>query len=109
MKKVAGIKCDLTAIKNLQCNFDNVKRQARLELARDQLRLLECKICRDTPTSPIVLVTFCKQVLGCGACYQSCVEQNECCPLCRDPDTNSIAIEGLHPLYTFLKDSVEEQ
>jgi hypothetical protein len=105
VKEVVELKCDLTAIKSLQGSFDDARREARLELIRDQLRLLECKICRDTPTPPIVVVTCCKQVLGCETCYQNCLDQNDCCPLCRDPGMQGIVVEGLNPLYTFLKDN----
>ena len=108
MKEVADLKAGLADIKNLQCSFDVARRQARVELAREQLHLLGCKICKDTPTLPVVLVTCCRQMLGCATCYESCVERSECCPLCRAPDTNSIIIEGLDPLYSFLRGNFEE-
>ena len=76
-------------------------------MAREQLRLMECKICRDTPTPPVVVVTCCKQLLGCEACYQSCVQRSNCCPLCRDSDVDTIAVEGLSDVYTFLAQAVD--
>ena len=102
------MKCDLAAIKSMQFDCEDARRRAKVEVAREQLRLLECKICRDTPTPPVVLVTCCEQVLGCERCFRSCMEENECCPLCRDPDTESIVVESLHAVYAFLKQSAEE-
>ena len=80
-----------------------VRRQAKVKVAREQLRLLECRIWRDTPTPPVFLLTCCKQLLGCEACFHNCMEENECCPLCRDPGKESIVVEGLHGIYTLLK------
>ena len=107
VKEVTDIKCELSAIKSLQSDFNAARRQAKMDAARDQLRLLECKICRDTPSSPVVLVTCCKQVLGCQTCFQTCMEQSECCPLCRDPEAESIVVEGLDAVYTLLKQNLE--
>ena len=103
VKEVTDIKCELAAIKSLQSDFNAARRQAKMDAARDQLRLLECKICRDTPSS----VTCCKQVLGCQTCFQTCMEQSECCPLCRDQEAESIVVEGLDTVYTLLKQNLE--
>ena len=81
---MTDLKCDLAAVKSLQFDCEEVRRQAKVEVAREQLRLLECKICRDTPTRPVVLVMCCKQLLGCEACFRNFMEENECCPLRRD-------------------------
>ncbi len=42
----------------------------------------ECKICKDVPTDPILMMC-CKQILGCQGCLQICLRNNDVCPLCR--------------------------
>lgn len=104
---MSDLKCDLATIKNLQLDCEAARRRTRVDMGAEQLRLLDCKICKDTPSPPVVLVTCCKQLLGCEACFRNCMEQNECCPLCRNPDTDSIVVEGLDVVYSYLKQCME--
>ena len=104
---MSDLKCDLVTIKNLQLDCEAARRGVRVDMGVKQLRLLDCKICKDTPSPPVVLVTCCKQLLGCEACFRNCIEQSECCPLCRNPDTDSIVVEGLDAVYSYLKQSME--
>ena len=77
------MKCDL---KSLQFDCENVKRQAKMDILREFWSV------RYTGTLPvlIVLATCCKKVLGCEVCFHNCMEQNKWCPLCGDPEANTI-------------------
>ena len=83
------------------------KKQARADVAREQLRLLECKICRDTPTPPVVLVTCCKQVLGCERCFSDFTEKQKYCPLCHDAGGTTIPICGLDEPFALLRQEIQ--
>ncbi|VDI11143.1 Hypothetical predicted protein [Mytilus galloprovincialis] len=45
---------------------------------------LRCKVCTEIPESTIIVVACCGQVLGCGACVQKCIAENEFCILCKN-------------------------
>ena len=60
-------------------------------------------MCRDTPSSLVILVICFKQVLGYHTCFLTCMEQSECCSLFRDPEAESIVVEGLDAVYALLK------
>ncbi|CAG2185118.1 unnamed protein product [Mytilus edulis] len=46
--------------------------------------ILRCKVCTEIPENTIIVVACCGQVLGCGACVQKCISENEFCILCKN-------------------------
>ncbi len=76
----------------------------RVDVAREHVRFVECKICKDVPSPPVVLLMCCNQILGCSTCFYSCMEQGTACPLCREPNALTLTVRGLDDLYTFLKE-----
>ena len=59
-------------------DFKEEDRKIRHEIVHS----FECKICKDVPTDPILMMC-CKQILGCQGCLQICLRNNDVCPLCR--------------------------
>ena len=48
---MAHIKKEITIIKeNEITHVEGAKKRAKVDVAREQLKLLECKICKDTPS-----------------------------------------------------------
>ncbi|XP_062381043.1 uncharacterized protein LOC134069174 [Sardina pilchardus] len=44
-----------------------------------------CKICTNMPTTVVVVAACCGQILGCGGCIQTYLEENDDCMLCKSP------------------------
>ena len=70
-----------------------------LQQIRTISRLLECKVCKDLPDQPII-VLCCGQILGCQSCFERC---NRACPLCRAEDPGCVNITGNEELYALLR------
>ena len=105
---MAHIKKEITIIKeNEITHVEGAKKRAKVDVAREQLKLLECKICKDTPSPPVVLVTCCKQILGCEACFHSHKEKQNCCPLCHDSNYSAITIRRLDEPYALLQKALQ--
>ena len=103
---VTHIQKEISDIKeNELSHVEGEKKRAKVDAAREQLQLLECKICRKAPTPPVILVTCCKQVLGCETCFQSYIEKQKCCPLCHDDISGStaISVQGLDEPFALLR------
>ena len=68
---------------------------------QELVHCLECKICKDIPSQPM-LALCCGQVIGCCSCFEQCINTSRSCPLCRAADTQSVAVNGYEGLYSQL-------
>lgn len=66
------------------------------------VRALECKICRDIPSGPKVVLLCCNQIVGCQECFTEWSSQYSSCPLCRSDSPSSLVINGLDAVYSFI-------
>ena len=65
---------------------------------------LECKICKDLPSGPKVIVQCCGRILGCQECLTRALREHPICPLCRAEAPRSMVINGLDSIYSYLHD-----
>lgn len=77
------------------------RRKIKAEVVNELLVFLECKICKDVPVPPVVLLLCCSQIVGCERCFESC---NDSCPLCRASNPTTVQLLGQDGLYSFLKE-----
>ena len=94
-------------IDSLLCAFQV---NAEVSALRQQLRMcatiaqmFDCKICKEIPRSPVAYLNCCKQILGCKTCFQTCIQYNTSCPLCRNPELCSSDITAMDPLLEALR------
>ena len=103
LQDISQLKASVCAMQDEQTI--RVRKQMKLEVLREILPYLECKICKDVPTPPVLLLVCCGQVLGCETCFETCMEASDLCPLCRATNPTTILINGQDGLYSILKDS----
>ena len=84
--------------------FDYRTRKTKADAVREVAHFLECKICKDVPTPPVVLLLCCSQIVECGLCFESCMQASDSCPLCRAANPSTVQLLGQDGLYSFLKE-----
>lgn len=91
-EKIDSILTDMKSLKSLN------------ELLQIFPPLLQCPICKDTVTNPVVS-PCCGSISGCQSCVNQWVEVRNCCPLCGlDGDISGrIRISGFDPVIMIVK------
>ena len=102
MQDVLQLKASVATIQSEQTT--TVKKKFKAEVVRELLQFLECKICMDVPSPPVVLLVCCSQILGCEVCFASCMRTSDACPLCRADNPSTMQILGQDSLYNLLKE-----
>ncbi|CAC5385875.1 unnamed protein product [Mytilus coruscus] len=69
-------------LENLDERVSDVKNETYVTSALREI--LKCKVCTEVPENTIIVVACCGQVLGCGACVQKCIAENDFCILCKN-------------------------
>ena len=78
--------------------------KSKADAVKEVAHFLECKICKDVPTPPVVLLLCCSQIIGCELCFESCMQASDSCPLCRAANPSTVQLLGQDDLYSFLKE-----
>jgi len=99
---VTNIKETMTEMK--QERHESIKKMMKREVAREQMEYLDCKICREVPTPPVVVLTCCNQLLGWNRCFLSCMNNANSCPLCRTVGPSTLTLRGLDSMFAHLKE-----
>jgi hypothetical protein len=93
-----------TVVEIKQDRSDDIKKRLKAEAAREQMEFLDCKICKEVPTPPVVVLTCCNQLLGCSSCFLSCMDSGNSCPLCRTVGPSTLTLRGLDGLFARLQE-----
>ena len=100
MEDIGCIKDTMAALKS------ETKRNIELDVIRQLLPSLECKICKDVPHPPVVLVLCCNQMIGCDSCLQRSIDETGNCPLCRASLPRSVPILGQEAVCSYLREKL---
>ena len=95
---MASIRQEIADIKEKELVYlEEEKVKVKADAVQKLLQFLHCKLCKKAPTPPVLLVTCCKQLFGCEACFQKYAEKQKFCPFCyQDIDGSTpLTIRGL--------------
>ena len=101
MQDITQLKASVSV---MQTDLMDQQQRIKSEAIRPIVHYLECKICKDIPTPPVVLLLCCSQILGCEACLENCMGANDSCPLCRTANPTTVQIHGQDGMYSLLRE-----
>ena len=91
------------ALKNHVSNKEFIERALQNAFLKEITDCLQCIICKDTSTSPVIVSSCCESVIGCFKCVKTWTDTGKTtCPKCREDGFNTATI-SLNSFDDFIK------